>query len=276
MSYNVEGTVPEEKIEELEQAVKEAFPRNMKVDVRINPDGRVRIFEVETMLEENDSRDHGFAFKMLLDMNYTSQDIEAELKKNRWQDGDPETLFPYIQKINLDLKQFEVEQPFVDKLKQNLMAEASLEYYLTDVAKAIEKHEEQIINECLPEPITMQEFKNDGRLSFILSSAKFNHVLVNSYDLNNPKDVESMFKNIGEYGVLYRIVRKYPTLAAKFMNELRRRDIELLEELIKIFNNVFSEVVAGEIKFLEEFLNETITSFHYTKIGKHYVMNTEV
>ena len=276
MSYNLEGTVPEEKIEELEQAVKEAFPKNMKVDVRINPDGRVRIFEVETMLEVNDSRDYGFAFQMLLDMNYTSQDIEAELKKNRWQDGDPETLFPYIQKINLDLKQFEVEQPFVDKLKQNLMAEASLEYYLTDVAEAIEKYEEQIINKCLPEPITMQEFKNDGRLSFILSSAKFNHVLVNSYDLNNPKNVESMFKNIGEYGVLYRIVRKHPALAAKFMNQLRRRDIELLEELVKILNNVFSEVVTGEIEFLEDLLNETITSFHYTKIGKYYVMNTEV
>ena len=106
MTYSLEGVVPEDKIEELEQAVKEAFPKNMKVDVRINPDGRVRIFEVETMLEVDDIRDYNLAFQMLQDMNYTVRDIETGLKEMRMQDGDPNILLPYIQTINLDPNQF--------------------------------------------------------------------------------------------------------------------------------------------------------------------------
>ena len=271
MTDEQDGFLPEETIVELEQAILSSFPRQMEVAVRIHPTAKIGSFTVKTSLAVDESRDWNLALEMLEEMNYETRDIEDELRKKGLQHGTAETVLPYLE--SLSFAELDLDGSIVENLKQNLQQEVRVEYDLTEVVQDIKVLEEKIIARCLPEPMSLEELKSNSRLSFLLSSAHFNPSQIWSYNLSQSRDVEKLLRDIGEYGILYRLLRGNIPLVVQFMKQIGQTDVEALEELLGTFPDVLANVVAGDTDFLEQFLNETITSWQYAQVGVFHVLN---
>lgn len=283
MALYGEEMIEEEAIEEINNTIKKAFPRDSVLDVTVTEEGVLLFFEVILERPVDDVIDNyrAIALESLQQINYTLDDITDYLKENGFINGEFKDIRSYVEKIDFSevMRTYKIERSIIEKIKKAIEEKAEVAFTVYNVSKKVYAESEKIINECLEKTnntFSLEDIAKNDRLGFVLNSVDFNKNTIGVYNLNNLSDVTKMLDSIGEKDILAKTLvnTEYKQLAINFMQKLKRNDFEDLISLVKTFDTTFYEVITGNQKFIDDYLNNTLTEYGYYKYKNFYVIGS--
>lgn len=270
----------EEQISEIAKAVGNVTPEANVCNLTITEEGRVRVYEVEEEKKLDSADIQKLGLQCLMNFEYNLQAISL-------------ATIAYIQENFSDFKDFKSKLARLDfsnilerdqyrlgeNLKKDLIDTVQYSLSTNNLVEKVRKEMEFQINRCLSGKIELHlsDFEKDMNLSFILRKAEFDPNKVGVYKLGSSKELYQMVKDLSEVGELAKLAThpEFKDIAKSFMADLKRTDIEDLEQLVKTFTDTYVNHMVDQKLFVDTYLYNIVTGYGYTFINGYYVVDKQ-
>lgn len=270
----------EEQISEIAKAVGNVTPEANVCNLTITEEGRVRVYEVEEEKKLDSADIQKLGLQCLMNFEYNLQAISL-------------ATIAYIQENFSDFKDFKSKLARLDfsnilerdqyrlgeNLKKDLIDTVQYSLSTNKLVEKVRKEMEFQINRCLSGKIELHlsDFEKDMNLSFILRKAEFDPNKVGVYKLGSSKELYQMVKDLSEVGELAKLAThpEFKDIAKSFMADLKRTDIEDLEQLVKTFTDTYVNHMVDQKLFVDTYLYNIVTGYGYTFINGYYVVDKQ-